>query len=205
MRGQAMQRIIERLEYIGVPLSTYRAVDIFAREGDWQTIVYAPHMKSVEAWEIDSKFIPALSANLPMASVRCVDSYNEMQKTEHAHKYNFVVIDNPQNCFGVQREHCEHFDMFPAVFSLFADRGYCIFNVNRQPFGLEKFFDWQQRRKDFYKIDDVSYISLPFFEDFYTELFQKNGLRVISVRMESRGDYEHKDYLHYVCIEWFRG
>jgi hypothetical protein len=204
MRGQAMQRIIERLKYIGVPLSTYNAVDIFAREGDWQTAAYAPFIGSVEAWEIDPSFITALQNNLPYARVRCVDSYEEMKKTEHAHKYQFVVIDNPQNCFGVNREHCEHFDVFPVVFNMFSDHGYCIFNLNRQPFGFEKFPDWQQKRIGFYGREDVSYIPLPFFEDFYIKLFTQHGFKVLSCRLESRGDYEHQDYLHYICLEWSR-
>ena len=63
-----MREVVEQLEAnFGFPLSEADALELFAREGDWQTVSYAPHVKTLEAWEINPQFREALKRNLPHA------------------------------------------------------------------------------------------------------------------------------------------
>jgi len=56
-----------------------RALEIFAREGDWQTQAYADKVKSLEAWEINPAFESALRKNLPGAKILITDSIEELE------------------------------------------------------------------------------------------------------------------------------
>lgn len=195
-----MKKILENLEKRGFNLTAMRALEVFAREGDWQTVVYASKVKSLTAWEVDVRFGEGLRRNLPNAEIKITDSIQEISQREHFGRYDFIVVDNPQNCYGDQRQYCEHFDVIPAVCRLFDQGGILIFNINKQPFNFKSFPDWQKRRTDFYGLADTSLLSIDWLVKFYKKLLADFGWQTVFCYNVSRGDFEHNDYLYYLVF-----
>ena len=92
---QPMREVVKRLQTdFDFSLSEADALELFAREGDWQTVSYASHVKTIEAWEIDSQFHEALKRNLPYAKIKITDTWKEIKTTPR--KYDLIVADAPQ-------------------------------------------------------------------------------------------------------------
>lgn len=195
MRGEAMRRICERLTLEGVDFSKLTGLDFFAREGDWQTVVYACRVGAIEAWEINPEFLPGLKKNLPDATIRIVDSYEYGRSCKE--RFDFVVLDNPQAAFGENAEYCEHFEALPIALNLLRPNGFLIFNMNRAPFNFDAHPDWKKRRNDFYGVADTSSLSVDeFLLPFYRQLFESHGLDTISCFSEPR----NQEYLAYAVF-----
>lgn len=192
MRGEAMARICVRLKSEGVDMRQLSALDFFAREGDWQTVVYAREAGAIEAWEISPECLPGLQRNLPGAVVRIVDSYAYAAQTTD--RFDFVVLDNPQATFGPEGRYCEHFEALPAALRLLRPGAFLIFNLNRAPFNFKAHPEWQRRRTEFYGVTDTASLSLEgFLLPFYQRYFEARGFKVIQGFVQPRND----EYLAY--------
>lgn len=191
MRGQALEKIVKKLEREEYDFSRKVALEFFAREGDWQTIQYADKVKSLDAWEISSEFETALRSNLPSANVTIGDSFLLAKEASNQHKYDFVVIDNPQMIYAGK---CEHFEALELVDNILSDSGIVIFNVNKAPFDYDKTSAWAKRRNSFYKLDDCSTLSSEYLLDFYTDYFKQRGFIVQDCYEQKRNE----EYLSYI-------
>lgn len=192
-----MQKIINMLEEIDFKLDKCHALEFFAREGDWQTIHYSGKVASLEAWEIDPKFEPALRANLPTARIFICDSYKQAHLSRYQNFFDLIVLDNPQNCFGSNLEHCEHFDALPLASKMLKDGdSIIIFNINHKPFNFSDHPRWQRARSEFYSLDDTSEIAVDFLKDFYANFFRKNGFGVRDIFEVKR----NQTYLSYFVV-----
>ncbi len=195
MRGEAMARLCKRLKAEGVDMRRFSALDFFAREGDWQTVVYAQEVGAIEAWEISSHFLRGLQRNLPGAVVRMVDSYAYGSQTED--RFDFLVLDNPQATFGPEGRYCEHFEALPVALRLLKPGAFMIFNLNWAPFSFEAHPEWQRRRAEFYGVTDTASLSLEgFLLPFYQRYFEALGFKVIQGFVEPRND----EYLAYAVF-----
>lgn len=191
-----MRRICAKLKSDGVRMDRFDALDFFAREGDWQTIVYAGEVATLEAWEIDPAHEPGLRRNLPGATIRIVDSYEEAARCSN--RFDFVVLDNPQATFGPDGKYCEHFEALMAVLRLLRPGAFLIFNVNWAPYGFEQHPEWQRRRQAFYGLADTSNLSVEeFLLPFYSRLLESRGFRVTRRFAEPRNN----DYLAYAVFQ----
>ena len=180
-------------------LSDYNTLDIFAREGDWQSFKLNCKFKSLEAWEIKEEFIPNLKKNLPGAKVQCLDSINLINTTDYT-KFDLVIIDNGLNCYGPNRMYCEHFDFINNIKNVAWQDSFIIFNVVKKPFNYSNYPDWIDRRNKFYQVEDSSELSLEFFETFYKQLFYNIGFNVTEYYTECREYNNYIDYLYYVGL-----
>ncbi len=195
MRGQAMAKICERLKIEGVEMQDFSALDFFAREGDWQTVVYAKEVKSLEAWEINPEFLPGLQRNLPGATLRIVDSYEYGAKTSD--RFDFVVLDNPQATFGPDGRYGEHFEALQVVLRLLKPGAFLIFNLNWAPFNFAEHAEWRRRRATFYAQADTSDLSLGgFLLPFYADYFAAHGFKALQSFAQPRND----EYLAYLVF-----
>jgi hypothetical protein len=190
MKSQAMFRICKRLKDNRINLGIFKALEFFAREGDWQTQDYANEVKELHAWEIDSVYELRLRANLPKAFVRIGNSFELANEKEYYKFFDFIVFDNPQNTYG---DYCEHFEAISLVIKLLKDRGIVIFNINLAPFNYEKFPIWQKRRTDYYGCD-ASKLSSFFLLDFYEKKFKQQGFKV-DFKFEEKRNNEYLSYL----------
>lgn len=191
-----MGRICEKLKKTTYQLGNMTALEFFAREGDWQTIVYADKVKALYAWEIDQKFEKALRKNLSNAEVTIGDSFVLAQKAQFARRFNMIVFDNPQGLYGESSQYCEHFEALETVKNLLSEQGIVIFNINHKPFNFDKQKEWQHRRENFYGLDDTSSIDPEFLLEFYNEFFKKRGFLTKLSFIENRND----EYLAYLVF-----
>lgn len=173
MRDIAIREIIRRLLDVGTKLHEMKALDFFAREGDWQTCYYSKYVKQVYAWEIEPLFEKKLKENLPpTAKVTIGDSH--ILANNCSEKFDLIVLDNPQGCYG---SYCEHFDALPLALHLLMNESIVIINVKYEPFDYENKLEWQKRRNEFYGTD-ASFLSDEFIDQFYTCYFKKQGYDV---------------------------
>lgn len=191
-----MRRVIQQLERRGFDLRRARALEFFAREGDWQAVVYAAMVARLEAWEIDARHEASLRANLPGAVVRIVDSIRAAGRPENRARFDLIVVDNPQGCFGPGGRYCEHFDALETVGGLLDGSGVVVFNVNRAPFAFEEQTAWRARRASFYGVPDTRRLSLGFLLDFYRGFFSQRGLASLFAFEEPR----NAEYLSYLVF-----
>lgn len=187
-----MELIVKRLESLGHQLSSYIALEFYARMGDWQTQSYAKQVKELNAWEIDPLFEPQLRKNLPNAHIRIGDSFKIAQEEIYKEKFDFIVFDNPQNMYG---EYCEHFEALPLVKKLLKTSGIVIFNINLSPFDYDKFPLWQKRRSEYYSTEARN-LTPCFMLNYYENFFNQEGFDVIFCFEEKR----NQQYLSYLVF-----
>jgi len=189
MKNIGMKNICEKLQAQNYDLGSMNALDFFARKGDWQTSQYAPFMNHVTAWEIEGSFEKELVLNLPeMSTVEIGDAHKLAMKCKNT--FDFIVIDNPQMCFGLNNEYCEHFDAIHLVTDLLNDDALLSFNVKVEPFDYDTKVEWQRRRNGFYNVNDASCLSKDFVIDFYERFFKSRGYETLSVFWEKRPQEE---------------
>ena len=181
-------------------LNECKTLDIFAREGDWISYELLHKVKSLEAWEIEPKFIEKLKLNLPNSEVYCRDSIKFINTTKY-NKFDLLLIDNGLNCYGENKEFCEHFDFIHNIGNVVKDKCFVIFNVLLTPFNYENFPEWVERRNNFYKIKNASQLSSSFISKFYQKLFDSIGFKIINYHAICREYYEDKEHLYYIGIE----
>jgi len=200
MLGGGMKKICKRLSSKKIELGQMRALEIFARDGSWQTAAYADKVASLVAWEINSIFENDLRNNLPNAKIKITDSIKELDNQQNFSKFDLIVIDNGQNCYGNEREYCEHFDVIPKIAKLLDHKGVLIFNINKKPFNFTNYPDWNKRRLEFYNKKNTAELDLDWLLEFYNDLFFKFGYKTNFSFSVSREDFEHADYLHYLIF-----
>lgn len=171
MRDVAIKEIVRRLSENNIDLTSMKALDFFAREGDWQTSYYANIVSEVHAWEIDPSFESALRSNLPSnAKIVIGDSHALAAVCDT--KFNLIVLDNPQGCYG--NGYCEHFEALDAIVPLLTDSSLLIFNVKTKPFNYEDKREWKRRRDSYYG-REASELSEDFVKSFYEALLLRKG------------------------------
>lgn len=180
-------------------LKNCEVLDIFAREGDWQSYILNNNSKSIEAWEIEKSFIPNLKKNLPNAYVLCHDSISFINNIKNYKKFDLIIIDNGLNCYG--ENYCEHFDFLHNIPNFLKPEGYIIFNVVTQPFNYKNNKNWQSRRNKFYGLKDCSILSKKFIKNFYTKFFSNLGLDTTQYNTLCREYYNDIDYLYYIGMK----
>jgi hypothetical protein len=201
-RGMGMRQLCARLVAQGVDLSCFDALELFARAGDWQTTEYASKVRSLEAWEIDPSFLPKLQKNIPSAQIKILDSIRELEEksADLLPTANFIVIDNPQNCYGENSIYCEHFDVFKNLKKIIKKESIVIFNVNRKPFLYENFPNWKKRREEFYQCKNTEELSVDFLLDFYEQYFSSIDFIVKDKFSLFRESFSGIDYLYYLVF-----
>jgi len=199
MRGTAleehqkpMKEVVQRLETeFNFPLSEAAALELFAREGDWQTTSYAPSVKTLEAWEIDPQFYEGLRRNLPHAKIKITDTWKEIKATSQ--KYDLIVADAPQGIYG---EHCEHFGLLPDIFRIANDGCVIVLNVNVEPYNFQENSEWWRRRKEYYRTEHPEKLELNSVIQHYKEILQENNVKMQWVFFQQR----HVGFLYYLVM-----
>jgi hypothetical protein len=123
--GSATLDVMAEIARRGFAPNDLDALEVFGGTGELHTADYAPLVKSLTVWEINPELEATLQRNLPGARVRITDSLQETRTTRE--KFHLVVVDNP--LFASEASLCEHFDFFPAIFRILADRSVLVLNV----------------------------------------------------------------------------
>ena len=189
---QPMREVVKRLQTdFDFSLSEADALELFAREGDWQTVSYAPHVKTIEAWEINPQFHEALKRNLPHTKIKITDTWNEIKTTPR--KYDLIVADAPQGIYG---DHCEHFGLLPDIFRVANDGCVIILNVNVEPYNFHEDSEWWRRRRDYYRTEHPEKLELDEVARHYKRICQENNVIMRWCFFQQR----HTDFLYYFVM-----
>jgi len=192
-KGSEYARLVEWLREEKFALSAARALDMFARKGEFRTIDYANHVSTLEAWEIVPDFAEAFRENFPFASVRVKDSIEGIKCAGVSGRvWDMIVADHPGGFFGPEDKYCEHFDFLGNTLRCLTteNESVLVFNVRERP--LFNRFSIARRRWDFY--DDYSPSFRKSLEDlivFYQKFFESRGMIIREYRyfLQCNGDY----------------
>lgn len=175
-----MQGVLRELARRNIDPRNLHAIELFGGMGKFHTLDYAHRVESMEIWEIDPKLGKPLQSNLPTAKIRITDTYTELKNASK--RYDLVVCDNPMSLYGSNDRHCEHFDLFPDIFSILADQAILILNVipaidNRASRRFPYLFNEHQlaARARFYNTDHPENISLDSMAAVYTHRAAEHG------------------------------
>jgi hypothetical protein len=172
VRNIAIKKAVNTLEdQYGVVFDDLTALDFFARDASWQTVYYANKVKKIHAWEVENSFKNDLINNLPPQSQILIGDSHKLILKE-TQKFDLIVIDNPQGCYGNNKQYCEHFEALPLCLKNASDNSVILFNVKTKPFNYEDKLLWQKARQKFYKKSNCSDLSVEFMHKFYSNLFK---------------------------------
>jgi hypothetical protein len=203
---EATQKLISKLEKNGVDFDKLDSLDMFGRDGKWQTSMFANKIKSLEVWEIDRQWEKELKNTLQNAKIRILDSIENLEQLDKSLKFDLILIDNPMNLFGpINSEtklpkYCEHFEVLKNIEKIMNNETIVIFNVNRKPFDYEKFPLWKKRRELFYQINSTDKMTIEFLSEFYKEYFKKRGFKTKFLETEIRVFYNDIDMTYYFAM-----
>jgi hypothetical protein len=168
-----IQRLMRDLQARGVDVRRLRALDVFGWTGERLTMRYAPLVKSIDVWEIDPTFEPALRRNVPNADVTITDSYEEIKRTDRT--YDLVVVDN----FHTPDE---HFRLFPHIFRVLSDDAVLVLRVIGEAGGAARrahptLFSAEHlaERREFYGTDSPDRMTFEALAEHYRRLAEQNG------------------------------
>lgn len=162
------------------PLKGCSALEAFAYTGAWQTRAFKKYPAYLEAWEIDPACLPELKKNLPGATVKITDSFEEVQRCEK--KFDLINVDTHQGLFG---KYCENFEFYPLLFRVAGCK--CMVNLNVIPSASEAWrkkypdlfsAEHLRRRALFYRTSDPENVSLAQMLKVYGEIAELNGYRI---------------------------
>ena len=191
--------LIKLINFIDLEGDVY-CLDIFAREGDWQSYNFISKFDNYKAWDIDSNSLEVLKKKFPSVVTRSVDSINYIN-TNVKPITNLLIVDNSLNCYGENLKYCEHFDFIENIGNILLNQSYVIFNVCSKPFGLNQLPKWKARREKFSKVEDTSNLDIDFLKNFYVNLFEKNNLKVIKTYSLVKEYFNEVDYLYYFMFK----
>ena len=170
-------------------------LDVFAREGDWNSFLIYEKCQKMECWEIDSSFKKKLKENLPNAKIKILDSIKTINSYEGVPKYDIIFIDNSLGIYS-KNQYCEHFNFIKNTKRLLKKEGYLIFNVSIKPFIGENYEEYKNKRKLFYKTSETT---LNYLIKFYKDLFGINSQN--SIRTFPREKYNSQIYLYFFLVK----
>jgi hypothetical protein len=175
-----MQMVFREIRRRGVAVDRLDALEVFGWTGESHTIDYFAKVRSLQVWELDQRFEPSLRRNLPGATVKVTDSYEEIRRTSD--RFGLIVADNPLRVFG---EHCEHFDLFPLLFRIIADEGIVVVNavpriVPHDARRIPTLFDEAQLRArgEFYRTDHPENVPMSDMMPRYQRLIEDQGFEM---------------------------
>lgn len=197
--GSATLAIMHDIKQRGFCLHDLDALEVFGGTGELHTTDYAPLVRSLMVWEIQPRLEAKLRQNLPNARVKITDSLSEMRSTPE--RYGIVVMDNP--IYVSETSLCEHFDFFPLVFRVFADRAVLVMNVIPQvssrfraefPYVFNAYH--LERRAQFYKSSTPDRIAIPDMLPAYAAFAREAGFQIDWHFSKKRG----KSDLHFLVL-----
>ena len=202
---EATNELINKLENKGIDFSKLNAIELFGRDGTWQTKKFAEKVKDIEIWEINPKWENKLKENIPNAVVKIRDSISMLKTEGELPKFDLIIIDNPMNVFGNTQkdsdDYCEHFEVLENFHKLCQNDVLIVFNVNRKPFDYMKNPLWVKRRNEFYKTTNTSDMKIEFLLDFYKNKFYELGFTTIFRINVIRVFFQGCDMTHYFAYK----
>src|SRR5688572_3898916 len=124
LKVRPIHNVLRRLKSVDY-LVLNNVLEVFGYKGEYHTLDYIDYVQQLDIWEICADYEEALKKNLPGATVKITNSYNEIKTT---HKlFDTIIIDNHQGIFGEDK--CEHFEIIADCFPKLANKAVLIANI----------------------------------------------------------------------------
>ena len=198
-----MKNVVQYLLSKNIKLEELSGVEIFGGTGETD-IFLAEKLKTFEIWEIDRSCFTELKKKFSESKIDICNSIERLEKEDNESKFDIIVMDNPMNVYGTNKEstkYCEHFDVLKNIYKLIKKEAIVIFLVNKKPFFYNKLCEkniiWKNRRKAFYGDIDVENLDSSFLIKFYEEYFKKNKFETIFSKNITR----HQPHLDYFIFK----
>jgi hypothetical protein len=174
---EPIQMILRELRKRSINPGDLDALEVFGYTGEYHTKFYAPYVRSLDVWEIDKNCEVQLRLNLPTANIKITNSFEEIKTSKK--KYNLIVVDNPNSMY---EGHCEHFDLFPDIFSITENQAILIIDVipevtSKDIRNFPGLFSEKHLmvRKEFYKTANPAHLSCEEIVHTYKSLCEASG------------------------------
>jgi len=190
-----MQALFRKLKAKGLATDTLDALEMFGADGRRHTLDYRSKVRSLDIWELDTKYLPGLRKSFSEGQIRITDTYKELLATTKT--YDLLVEDSPGHLYGPNRQYCEHFDLLGShLFRVARPSTVLILTVVPQPLRqiptarqLPTFSTHMQRRRDFYSTSDPENVPVEAMIAGYKRVLEANGFALewhVSVRRTLR-------------------
>ena len=218
MRG--MPGIVSGLQE-GLPNGAY-ALELFARDGSLVTPVYAPFVTMIYGIDICEDYLNTFKANFPGKAVAALGDSIEFLRTIrdpenplHEQTFDLIVVDNPQGIYG--HDYTEHFNVVPLLRLLLRPQSHILLCVNLCPYapnnqkgsldcyGMDEigFRLWQDRRRNFYGVQDAHDLPIDWMIKFYSQYFSGLGhpVKQSGVHIRKSAIPGHKNHIGYILFQ----
>lgn len=181
-----MKSILLLLDYHHLLPHELVAVDLFGMYGLWNTYDIYGHCKYLEMWDINPLYCKYAKKFIPSATVMTGDSIKAVQDNKLLKPfYNLIILDNPSGIYA--NDYCEHFDLFPRIYSYIDQEGIIIMNLvldvhdlsSRYSFSTHVKDAWIMKRKEFYQCDNVDRSEPNQLIKAYIDNAERNGFKTI--------------------------
>lgn len=188
------QQVFREIERRGYDVRRAKALEVFAGTGFRHTIDFRDAVGALEVWEVNPAYEQALRKNLPGATIKITDSFEEIRRTSE--RFDIVVVDNTITTFG--KGYVEHFDLFPDIFRIAADRCVLVLNVCPDvPESLRGDAVRMERRASFYRTNRPEDVPIGRMVDIYSNLMKERGFQLDWSFDRRRA---HRDGIHYLAL-----
>jgi hypothetical protein len=188
------QQVFREIERQGVDVRRARALEVFAGTGFRHTIDFRDKVGALEVWEVNPAHEQALRKNLPGATIKITDSFEEVRRTTE--RFDIIVVDNTITTFG--KGYVEHFDLFPDIFRVAADRAVLVLNVCPEVPAAHRGDALRlERRAAFYQAARPENVPIDRMIETYSNLMRQSGFGLMWSFERRRA---HRDGIHYLAL-----
>ena len=193
--------ILNRIKKIA-DISKFDVLDCFGGKGIHQTGYLHDKFNSLTIWEINPRCEDALRDNLPNASIKICDAFEEILTVEE--KFDLVIMDHS---ISMSDYHVESHDLFPYVFRILKDYAFILPQImypgkyyKRQNIFSAVPYKIVEARKRFFKAYDTDGDMIPLDQACgrYCELAGENGFKVGSASLLVARNHVNLDWFYYL-------
>lgn len=177
-----------------------KGIELFCGDGSIYSLALATYIDTMIGIDISEEKGQLLTKKNDKFRFICTDAI-EYAKNDALETYDLISIDNPLCVYG---KYCEHFDVFPFIHNLVhpCENTLLAFDIVHTPYdkNSQKNIEWIERRKKYYNIKNGD-LDLSYAIDFYTQMLENQGLKVIEMQYVCREKVFSNDYFYMiVCV-----
>lgn len=183
-------------------ISRFDVLDCFGGKGIHQTGYLHDIFNSLTIWEINPRCEEALRDNLPNATIKICDAFEEIRLIDK--KFDLVIMDSS---FSMSYSHVEHYDLFPHVFRVLKDHAFLLPQImypgkyyKRHNIFSAVPYKILEARKGFFKAYDTDGDMIPLDRACrrYGELAEDNEFSVASGSLLVAKNHINLDWFYYL-------
>lgn len=184
LRMSPMQKLLRELRRSNTNFGEMDALEMFSADGSRHTLDYFSKVRSLDAWELNASNLDGLRQNLPGATIKITDSFQEIQSTPNT--YNMVVLDESTQNLGHDDKRDSYFQMLENhLFRVLRSHAVLIMNLVPEPLlqipedrASASLGAYLRARGEFYSAANPEVIPVEAMVPAYRRVADKNGFEM---------------------------